>query len=191
MVSARPSGRGFPAAIVALVLIGLLSFRSALLVPDAPSVAVVDRAPTLLAGIFPFAQVPAADRGPVVVRPAPGRVTSSFHEARRGHAHQGVDIDGETGDPVRAASAGTVVVAGPTPRGFSGYGTIVVIVHTVGVTTLYAHLSRIAVKPGEAVEAGDLVGLMGCTGSCSGSHLHFEVRFGDVPIDPERYLPSG
>jgi murein DD-endopeptidase MepM/ murein hydrolase activator NlpD len=84
-----------------------------------------------------------------------------------------------------------VLAAGRAPRGYSGYGTIVVIAHAAQVTTLYAHLEQVLVTPGRVVAAGDEIGSMGCTGSCSGSHLHFEVRLGDVPIDPERYLPSG
>lgn len=189
MVLARPSGRGFPAAMVALSLTGLLTFRSALLVPSTAPVSVVERGPQLLAGVFPFAPPPRPAPTAVVLRPAPGPVTSRFHEPRRGHAHTGIDVDGETGDAIRAASEGMVLVAGSAPRGFSGYGTIVLIAHAAGVTTLYAHLSRVSVAPGRRVAAGDVVGAMGCTGSCTGSHLHFEVRFADVPIDPERYLP--
>ena len=143
--------------------------------------------------MFPFTPPPLPGSAPhtVVVRPAPGRVTSPFHERRRGHAHAGIDIDGETGDPVRAASAGSVLIAGLSPSGYAGYGTIVLIGHAAGVTTLYAHLSRVSVAPGQKVAAGDVIGAMGCTGSCTGSHLHFEVRLADIPIDPERYLPSG
>jgi murein DD-endopeptidase MepM/ murein hydrolase activator NlpD len=124
-----------------------------------------------------------------VVRPAPGPVTGVFHERRRGHSHLGIDIDGESGDDVRAALAGIVLVAGSPPRGFSGYGTIVLIGHPDGLATLYAHLSRVGVGVGTAVGAGDLVGAMGCTGSCTGPHLHFEVRFGNTPVDPMAYLP--
>jgi murein DD-endopeptidase MepM/ murein hydrolase activator NlpD len=193
MVLARPAGRGFPAAIVALSLTGLLSVRSAMPVPRAPGVAVTARGPGLLADMFAGVSPPRAHGPrlrPLVIRPAPGPVTSAFHDRRRGGAHPGIDIDGETGDPVRAASAGTVLATGPGVHGFSGYGTIVLIAHTTGVTTLYAHLSAVNVAPGRAVESGDLIGSMGCTGLCTGSHLHFEVRFANAPIDPERYLPA-
>ena len=194
MVLARPSGRGFPAAMVLLSLTGLVAFRSALPAPTLDPIAVVDRAPEVLAAtvIFP-ARSPAptttTTTARIAVRPAPGPVTGVFHERRRGHAHLGIDIDGETGDDVRAAFAGMVLVAGPPPQGFSGYGTIVLIGHPNSVTTLYAHLSRVSVGVGQAVDAGDVVGAMGCTGSCTGSHLHFEVRVGNTPVDPTPYLP--
>ena len=188
-----------------LLLTGLLSLRSALLLPALPSVTADDRGPRALAGVLAFLPAPvrphttaagpppaASSKPPMTTasRPAVGRIAGRFHERRPGHVHLGIDIDGQTGDPVRAAFAGTVVYAGPAPRGYSGYGTIVVIGHTNGLTTLYAHLSRVLVAAGRQVAAGDVVGAMGCTGSCTGSHLHFEVRFGNVAVDPARYLPS-
>jgi murein DD-endopeptidase MepM/ murein hydrolase activator NlpD len=190
---------------VFLLLTGLLSLRSALLLPVLPSVNVVDRGPRGLAGVFAFLpqsarpraispgpETTAASRPPVTAasRPAAGPITGRFHERRPGHVHLGIDISGHTGDPVRAAFAGTVVYAGAAPRGYQGYGTIVVLGHANGLTTLYAHLSRVSVPAGRTVAPGDVVGAMGCTGSCTGSHLHFEVRFGHVAVDPERYLPS-
>jgi Meckel syndrome type 1 protein len=191
MVLARPLGRGFPAAMVALSLIGLLSFRSAQLLPIDVPVPVVDQAPRLFAGVLAFAPPPPAPAPVVeVVRPAPGPVTGGFHESRPGHAHLGIDIDGETGDWVRAAAAGIVVVAGVPASGYSGYGTIIVVAHADHVTTLYAHLSRVTVAPGETVAPGDLVGEMGCTGSCTGAHLHFEVRENGTPTNPETFLPD-
>lgn len=189
-----------------LSLIGLLSLRSALLLPAITPVASVDGAPRGLASVFSFlpqsappapptpsaAEVAAwvkAASATTATRPAVGRVTGRFHERRPGHLHTGIDIDGETGDAVRAAFAGTVLVAGRAPSGYGGYGTIVVIGHPSGLTTLYAHLSRVAVAVGWQVASGEVVGAVGCTGSCSGSHLHFEVRIANVPVDPERYLP--
>jgi len=191
---------------VFLSLIGMLSLRSALLLPATAPVASVDRAPRGLAGVFSFlprsvrparptpsaAEVAAwfkAASATTSVRPVVGNVVGKFHERRPGHLHTGIDIDGETGDPVRTAFAGTVLVAGRAPSGYSGYGTIVVIGHPTGLTTLYAHLSRVSVAVGRQVAPGDVVGAIGCTGSCSGSHLHFEVRIANVPVDPERYLP--
>ena len=89
---------------------------------------------------------------------------------------------------MRAAFAGTVLVAGRAP-GYAGYGTIVVIGHPNGLTTLYAHLSRVLVGIGRQVASGDIIGAMGCTGSCTGPHVHFEVRIANQPVDPLRYLP--
>jgi murein DD-endopeptidase MepM/ murein hydrolase activator NlpD len=197
MVSARPSGRGFPAAMVLMSLTGLVAFRSAVPAPTLDPIAVVDHAPQLLSGtvlfpvLLPAPTTTTTAPGPAAVRPAPGPITGVFHERRRGHAHTGIDIDGESGDDVRAAFEGVVLAAGAAPRGYSGYGTIVLVAHGGGFTTLYAHLSGVAVGVGQGVAAGDRVGAMGCTGSCTGSHLHFEVRFGDTPVDPTDYLPSG
>jgi murein DD-endopeptidase MepM/ murein hydrolase activator NlpD len=197
MVSARPRGRGFPAAMVFLSLTGMVAFRSALPVSSLDAVAVVDRGPEALAATIlwplPAPSTTTTTIAPpvVAVRPAPGPVTGEFHERRRGRIHLGIDIDGETGDDVRAASAGHVLVAGQALPGFSGYGTVVLIGHPNGVTTLYAHLSAVTVHVGQRVHAGDVLGAMGCTGSCTGAHLHFEVRFGGTAIDPGPYLPSG
>jgi murein DD-endopeptidase MepM/ murein hydrolase activator NlpD len=117
------------------------------------------------------------------VRPAPGKITGPFGERRPHHIHPGVDIDGETGDPVVAALFGTVSYVGPGPKGYTGYGEIVVIDHD-GFQTIYAHLSRIDVAAGQTVRAGDAVGAIGRTGIATGSHLHFEVRINNKPVDP-------
>jgi murein DD-endopeptidase MepM/ murein hydrolase activator NlpD len=189
---------------VFLSLIGLVSLRSALLLPANAPGGVVGRAPQLagLLGFLPPSARPAPPLPPPpaaaprpattapATRPALGRVTGRFHERRPGHLHTGIDIDGETGDPVRAAFAGTVLVAGRAPSGYGGYGTLVVIGHPNGLTALYAHLSRVSVAVGRQVATGEVVGAMGCTGSCTGPHLHFEVRIANVAVDPERYLPG-
>jgi len=129
-------------------------------------------------------------RTPALAWPAAGRLTGSFGERRPGHIHAGIDIDGETGDPVRAAGAGTVVIAGSAPSGYSGYGTMVLIDHGYGMSTLYAHLSRLDVRAGASVQSGDRVGSVGSTGNSSGSHLHFEVRINGATVDPKDHLPA-
>ena len=85
------------------------------------------------------------------------------------------------GTAVRAAGAGRVDFAGYT---MGGYGNLVVIRHVSGVTSWYAHLSRIAVRRGEAVRAGALVGRVGATGDATGPHLHFEVRVRGAAVNP-------
>ncbi|MFM1965531.1 MAG: hypothetical protein RL134_1256 [Actinomycetota bacterium] len=99
----------------------------------------------------------------------------------RGHA--GLDFNGETGDPVYAATDGRVEYA---EFNYGGYGNLVMIMRADGTQTRYAHLDKIKVRKGERVNAGDLIGLMGNTGNSSGSHLHFEVRVGDAltPTNP-------
>jgi murein DD-endopeptidase MepM/ murein hydrolase activator NlpD len=99
--------------------------------------------------------------------------------------HTGLDLDGETGDPIYAAAAGVVVSAGW--RG--GYGNCVIIDHGGGLATLYGHMSSIAMSTGQTVGQGDRVGLIGSTGASTGSHLHFEVRINGEPVDPVPYLP--
>ncbi|HEX2039334.1 MAG TPA: M23 family metallopeptidase [Acidimicrobiales bacterium] len=126
---------------------------------------------------------------PSVVWPAPGAITGWYGERRGRSAHPGTDIDGETGDPVVAAAAGTVAWAGSAPAGYSGYGIVVIVDHGDGVQTLYAHLSAVAVAVGQPVRAGDRIGSIGSTGHSTGSHLHFEVRRGGTIGNPAEFLP--
>jgi len=117
------------------------------------------------------------DRGHAL--PCNGHVTSPFGP-RRGRMHYGVDLKLETGDPVVTAFAGMVRISKYNPT----FGHVVVVRHHNGLETLYAHLSKRLVKPGDRLDAGDTLGLGGNTGRSYGSHLHFEVRFLDQPIDP-------
>lgn len=121
--------------------------------------------------------------------PVVGEVTSGFgyrihpiFNVRR--MHTGVDIDADTGDPIKAASGGTVVSAGW--RG--GYGKCVVIAHSGGLATLYGHMSEIKVSVGQAVKKGQVIGKVGSTGYSTGPHLHFEVRVNGDCVDPLKYL---
>lgn len=133
----------------------------------------------------------AARPGPAArMRPVEGAITGAFGEPRASGPHPGVDLDGETGDPIKAAAAGMVLMAGPAAPGWGGYGTIVLIDHGNGVQSLYAHLSAVSVAPGQAVAPGTLVGAMGTTGFVTGSHLHFEVRLNGRPIDPLAWLAT-
>jgi virulence factor Mce-like protein len=118
--------------------------------------------------------------------PIKGAITSPFGQ-RGSEFHEGLDIDGETGDPIGAAAAGTVVMASP----FSGYGNAVIIDHGHGITTLYGHMSAFAVSAGDRVLQGQTLGAVGSTGHSTGSHLHFEIRVNGVPVDPLPYLPGG
>lgn len=117
------------------------------------------------------------------VWPLRGQITSAYGY-RRGGFHPGIDIDGNTGDPIVASKAGSLsgVSCG------SGYGICTIIDHGDGVATLYAHMTRKAVYGGH-VERGQVIGYVGCTGSCTGSHLHFEVRVNGSPQNPRNFLP--
>jgi len=116
--------------------------------------------------------------------PFDGRVTSRFGW-RRGRMHNGTDIDLTTGDTVRAAWGGKVRYA---KYNTGGFGNLVVVRHHNGLETFYAHLDKNLVVPNQIVEAGEPLGLGGNTGHSYGSHLHFEVRFYDIPIDPENLI---
>src|SRR3954454_15373174 len=145
-----------------------------------------------LASLLPVSAVAAANAAPettpapTIIWPAPGPITSPFGGRRH---HPGLDIDGVTGDPVVAAGTGTVVLAGAAPAGFSGYGNVVMIDHGAGIATLYAHLSRVDVAIGQAVQQGQRIGAIGATGVATGDHLHFEVRVDNAPTDPMGWLP--
>lgn len=115
--------------------------------------------------------------------PIEGVLTSGFGW-RDGRNHNGIDIDLEVWDTVRTSFPGMVRVA----RYYGGYGRVVVVRHWNGLETLYAHLHRIKVKPGDIVNAGDLVGLGGSSGHSTGSHLHWEIRFKGVPINPAHFI---
>ena len=116
--------------------------------------------------------------------PVSGPITSSFG-MRWGTLHPGIDIGVPTGTAIHAAAAGTVVYCGWE----EGYGNLVVIDHHNGLGTAYGHQSRVAVSCGQDVAQGDVIGYSGCTGFCTGPHVHFEVRVNGTPVDPLGYLP--
>ena len=116
--------------------------------------------------------------------PFNGSVTSDFGW-RDSAQHNGVDIHLNRGDKIAAAFDGKVRFS----RNANGYGNVVIIRHYNGLETVYAHLSKIKVKPGQVVIAGQVIGLGGSTGISTAPHLHFEVRFKGAPLNP-KYLIS-
>jgi murein DD-endopeptidase MepM/ murein hydrolase activator NlpD len=121
--------------------------------------------------------------------PLRGRLTSRFGYrtdpiTRRRDLHTGLDISSPRGTRIVASAAGHVVYAG----WMGGYGRTVVIDHGRGYKTLYGHCSSIAVKRGQRVSAGQVIARVGSTGRATGPHLHFEVRKGNVPVNPLKYL---
>ena len=116
--------------------------------------------------------------------PVSGPITSPFG-MRWGTLHPGIDIGVPIGTPIHAAGSGTVVWCG----WMSGYGNLVMIDHHNGLATLYGHQSRVAVSCGQDVTTGQVIGYSGCTGFCTGPHVHFEVRANGTPVDPLGYLP--
>ncbi|MGX7418813.1 peptidoglycan DD-metalloendopeptidase family protein [Carnobacterium gallinarum] len=90
--------------------------------------------------------------------------------------HKGIDFASAIGTKIHAAMAGEVVIAQEDGASFEGYGKVVLLRHTNGTWTLYAHQSELLVKVGEQVEIGQVIGKVGATGQSDGAHLHFEVR---------------
>jgi murein DD-endopeptidase MepM/ murein hydrolase activator NlpD len=125
---------------------------------------------------------PAAEQPFALVWPAEGTVTDGFGP-RWGRMHTGMDIGTLTRLTVTAAAPGTVEATGQL-SGYSGYGNVVLVDHGEGRETLYGHLSHVRAEVGQHVEAGTWIGIAGCTGSCTGTHLHFELRRHGVPVDP-------
>lgn len=129
------------------------------------------------------------------VRPARG-ISARFHDTsypfRNLFEHPGIDLPTEVGTPVHAAAGGYVAWT----RTGKQYGNYVMIVHTGGIATVYAHLSRFAVQPDTYVERGDVIGYSGGrpgdqgAGLSTGPHLHFEVRQNGIPTNPENFLPD-
>ena len=130
-----------------------------------------------------FATPAVPSTGSGFVWPVRGTVVSPFGQ-RWGRLHAGVDIAAPAGTPVAASASGTVTYAG----WMSGYGYLVVLQHTNGIATAYAHNSSISVSVGQAVAQGQTIAAVGCTGHCFGDHVHFEVRVGGSPVDPMGYL---
>ena len=118
-----------------------------------------------------------------LIWPVSGPITSPFGW-RWGRMHQGIDIGVPMGTPIKAAAAGTIIYCGWE----EGYGNLTVIDHGGNLATAYGHQSSIAVTCGEQVAQGQVIGYVGCTGHCTGPHLHFEVRVDGNPVDPMGYL---
>lgn len=120
------------------------------------------------------------------------RVTSPFGNRfhpilKKWKMHTGMDIAIPTGTPIYAMSDGEVIISSY----LNGYGYTVVIDHGGGVTSLYAHCSKLLVREGQKVDKGDMIAKSGNTGNSTGPHLHFEVRINGTPVNPEPYYIVG
>ena len=118
--------------------------------------------------------------------PASGTVTSPFGDDG-GRWHPGLDIGVLRSLAVRAAQPGRVVAVGPR-RGFEGYGNLVQVALGGGYVALYAHLAGWRVRTGDEVVAGQRLGTAGCTGWCTGTHLHYELRHDGRAVSPLRFF---
>lgn len=121
--------------------------------------------------------------------PVNGYITDGFGMRRNPfngegrEVHEGLDIAVDFGTPVAATADGLVIYAAP----HAGYGNLVIVYHSNGITSRYGHLSRIAVEAGQRVKRGDQVGNVGSTGRSTGPHVHYEIRENDQSVDPLRY----
>lgn len=109
------------------------------------------------------------------------KITQSFRAF-----HPGIDLDGLTGDNIRPFEDGVIAIIS---RSKYAYGNAVLVEHADGVSSLYAHLSKIFVVEGEKVDTHSVIGEMGATGRAFGDHLHFEVRKNGIPVNPYTILP--
>ena len=100
--------------------------------------------------------------------------------------HRGIDITADVGSLVLASADGTVLAMGRR----RDYGKTIIVQHRFGISTVYAHLSDYNVTPGEPVRRGQVIGFVGNTGRSTGPHLHYEVRVGNMPVNPMRYISN-
>jgi murein DD-endopeptidase MepM/ murein hydrolase activator NlpD len=119
--------------------------------------------------------------------PLDAYIVSSEYGARWGKMHKGMDLAADAGEPVYAIASGEVIYAGD---GMHGYGNVVIVRHDRQMTSLYAHNKELKVHQGDQVSQGMLIALLGNTGRSTGPHVHFEIREGDVPVDPRTLLPK-
>lgn len=117
--------------------------------------------------------------------PVRGRVISAYGAKTNGKSNDGINLSVPVGTPIKAAEDGVVAYAG---NELKGYGNLVLLRHASGYVTAYAHASEIAVKRGDAVKRGQVIGKAGQTGDVSAPQLHFEIRKGSTPVDPSQFL---
>ena len=131
-------------------------------------------------------QATEADRAPQALPPffhpvAGKSAVHSLFGQREGRRHEGVDFVSSAGTPLQAAAPGLVIYAGD---GIDRYGTTIILKHSGGYFSLYAHLSELLVEVGEAVLPGKAIARSGASGNATGPHLHFEIRKGIKSLDP-------
>ena len=122
----------------------------------------------------------------IIKKPVSGSITSRYAEVSRvrSGAHTGLDIAAPSGTDIKVCSNGKVTFAS-----YKGsYGNLIKVEHKNGVETWYAHCSKLYAKVGQEVKAGDIIAAVGSTGNSTGSHLHFEIRINDNPVNPQKYI---
>ena len=151
--------------------------------------------PAVNANVITPAADPAAEEKPTGTAnstsfrwPVRGRIIQGFGPKASGGQNDGINVSVPEGTPIKAAEEGVVAYAGSELK---GYGNLVLVRHSNGFVTAYAHASELNVKKGEAIKRGQVIGKAGATGNVSSPQLHFEVRKGATPVDPTQYLTGG
>ncbi len=142
-------------------------------------------APTETNSIARDTPVPAEPIDELLLWPINGSINSGFG-ARGAGFHDGIDIGAPEGTPIRAAEKGEVIYSDQ----IRGYGNIVIVRHTAGIVSVYAHNQVNLVHEGQSVDRGEVIARVGSTGRVTGPHLHFEIRKNNAAQDPMRYLPQ-
>lgn len=143
------------------------------------------RAPTTSSNRDTYTPPPAEAGAPRFDWPIRGQVLSSFGRRPNGERNDGINIEAPSGAEVRAAAPGQVVYAGSE---LAGYGQLILIRHSGGYVTAYAHNSRLLVREGDQISRGQVIAQAGATGTVDRPQVHFEIRSGVNPVDPMSYL---
>jgi murein DD-endopeptidase MepM/ murein hydrolase activator NlpD len=117
--------------------------------------------------------------------PARGRVIAGFGSKPNGAQNDGINLAVPEGTPIKAADDGVVAYAG---NELKGYGNLVLIRHSNGYVSAYAHASELLVKRGDTIRRGQVIAHAGQTGNVTSPQLHFEIRKGSTPVDPTQFL---
>lgn len=132
------------------------------------------------------------------LRPNAGRISTAYGVRRyyngvfaKDYYHRGLDYASGTGSPVKASAAGKVSLVGRESEGFRVHGNVVGLDHGQGISTIYLHLNRIDVQPGQMVSAGQVIGTVGSTGASTGPHLHWGLYVNGQAVDPAPWLWRG
>jgi murein DD-endopeptidase MepM/ murein hydrolase activator NlpD len=143
-----------------------------------------------LAPVYPDRSVASSvpvGNAPAFAWPVSGRVISDFGATNSGGKNDGINIATTMGAPIHASASGTVTYAGDELK---DYGNLVLVKHSGGYTTAYAHADRLVVQKGDFVARGQVIGYSGQTGDVNSPQLHFEIRNNTTPVNPRTYLSS-
>ena len=124
---------------------------------------------------------------PAFAWPVSGRVISDFGTTANGGRNDGINIAASLGTPIHASAPGTVSYAGDELK---NYGNLLLLKHSGGYTTAYAHAERMVVQRGDSVTRGQVIGYVGQTGDVASPQLHFEIRAATTPVNPRAYLSA-